>query len=117
MAAIGHEAFLNDSHTNLKKYLADKSGETPDESGIRDWLKVPERCHVIKTTHNDTGELMGFICWAHRGFIPRKPQPEATKGRISDLTGDNKQARTKVQIMEDMEDKHFVEFMTDIMPE
>ncbi|KAK9778107.1 hypothetical protein SCAR479_05077 [Seiridium cardinale] len=114
MAAIGHEAFLDDTHTNLKKYLLpEKTGV--DDSGIHRWLAARERCHVIKAVHNSTNEIMGFICWAHRGYVPRPPQPEATAGRFSEVPSEDK--RSKVQVMEDMEDQHFVDFMTEIMPE
>jgi GNAT superfamily N-acetyltransferase len=115
MAAIGHESFLVDTHTNLKKYLLpEKTGV--DDSGIRGWLKVPERCHVIKAVHNTTGEIMGFICWAHRGYVPRPPAPESTVGRLSELSDEDGQSKTRIQIMEDMEDSHFASFMTDVMP-
>ncbi|KAM0815871.1 hypothetical protein AB5N19_01671 [Seiridium cardinale] len=114
MAAIGHEAFLDDTHTNLKKHLLpEKTGV--DDSGIHRWLAARERCHVIKAVHNSTNEIMGFICWAHRGYVPRPPQPEATAGRFSEVPSEDK--RSKVQVMEDMEDQHFVDFMTEIMPE
>ncbi|KAJ3486427.1 hypothetical protein NLG97_g6616 [Lecanicillium saksenae] len=116
MAVIGHDAFLDDTHTNLKKYLVPEQPESVDGSGIREWLDMPERCHVIKAVHNKTLEIMGYICWAHRGYIPRPPQPETTKGRFSDLEEPNEQ-RTKIQQMEDMEDEHFTTFMADIMPE
>lgn len=116
MAAIGHSAFLDDTHTNLKKYLVPGTGGV-DDSGIREWLKARERCHVIKANHNDTGAIMGYICWVHRGYVARTPQPEATAGRFSDVPGENDGKRTKVQEMEDMEDGHFVDFMTQIMPE
>ncbi|KAK9424846.1 hypothetical protein SUNI508_13434 [Seiridium unicorne] len=114
MAAIGHKAFLDDTHTNLKKYLLpEKMGV--DNSGIHRWLAARERCHVIKAVHNITNEIMGFICWAHRGCVARTPQPEGTAGRFSEVSSEDK--RSKVQVMEDMEDQHFVDFMTEIMPE
>lgn len=116
MAALGHDAFLDDSHTNLKKYLVAEKAGVIDDSGIREWLQMPERCKVVKAVHDNTGEIMGFICWAHRGYVPRTNQPEAVKGRFSDSIDEEKK-RTKIQIMEDMEDNHFVDFMTDIMPE
>ncbi|TFK62825.1 hypothetical protein BDN72DRAFT_726779, partial [Pluteus cervinus] len=72
---------------------------------------------VIKAVHNDTNEIMGFICWVQRGYVPRPPQPEATAGRLSELSDETEQKKTKIQVMEDMEDKHFVDFMTEIMPE
>ena len=115
MAKIGYEAFLEDTHTNLKKYLLpEKSGI--DDSGIRAWLKTPDKCHVIKAVHNTTNELIGFICWAHRGYVPRPPQPEKTAGRFSRSSAEERQNKTKIQLMEDMEDQHFMDFMTDIMP-
>ncbi len=114
MALIGYESFLEDTHTNLKIYhLPEKRG--PDESGIRGWLKAPHTCHVIKAVHNETRELMGSICWVHRGYVPRVPKPEAAAGRFSELSEADDQHKTKVQIMEDMEDKHFADFMTEIM--
>ena len=112
MATLGHEAFRDDSHTNLKIYgVPQKAGV--DDSGLREQLAAGPRCHVIKAVHNDTKEIMGFITWGHRGYLPRKPQPEGTRGRFSEAETDEK---TKVQIMEDMEDQHFVDFMTEIMP-
>jgi GNAT superfamily N-acetyltransferase len=117
MAAIGHESFKDDTHTNLKIFhIPQKAGV--DESGLRGQLKNPASCHVIKAVHNETNEIMGHICWAHRGYIPRVHRPEATSGRFSELSPDGEGAKkTKVQVMEDMEDKHFTDFMTDIMPE
>lgn len=115
MAAIGHESFLNDTHTNLKTFfIPEKAG--PDDGGIRDWLKSPQTCHPIKAVSTATNEIMGFICWVHRGYVPRKPKPEATRGRFSDESAEDK-PRTKIQIMEDMEESHFVDFMTEIMPD
>jgi GNAT superfamily N-acetyltransferase len=116
MAIIGHDAFEDDSHTNLKKLLSPPQQDEPDTSGIRRWLEARERCHVIKAVHQGTNEIMGFICWAHRGYVPRPPQPEATAGRFSS-SSQTEDSRTKVQMMEDMEDGHFVDFMTEIMPE
>ena len=112
MAAIGHEAFLEDTHTNVKKYLLPKTGV--DDSGIRNRLS-DKACNVIKAVHNDTGEIMGFVCWMHRGYLPRPPGPNSTTGRFSEPSEDQ-QNKTKIQAMEDMESAHFVEFMTDIMP-
>lgn len=117
IAALGHNAFLDDSHTNLKQYLVADKADAIDDSGIREWLEKPERCHVVKAVHAETSEIMGFVCWSHRGYVPRKPQPETTKGRFSDLASDSEQPRSKVQVMEDMEDAHFRDFMTEIMPE
>lgn len=115
IAKFSYESFLEDTHTNIKIFhLPDKGG--PDESGIRGWLES-ERCHVIKAVHNETNEIMGCICWVTRGYIPRPPQPETTRGRFSDLSPEDEQKKTKIQIMEDMESKHFTDFMTDIMPE
>ncbi|KAH6653070.1 hypothetical protein BKA67DRAFT_308486 [Truncatella angustata] len=115
LATIGHEAFLEDTHTNLKKYLLPEQTGV-DDSGVRRSLEAPKTCHLIKAVSNTTNEIMGFICWVHRGYVPRPPRPEATAGRFSEATVDDKH-KTKVQIMEDMEDQHFVDFMTEIMPE
>ncbi|KAJ2977381.1 hypothetical protein NQ176_g4406 [Zarea fungicola] len=117
MAVLGHNAFLDDSHTNLKKHLVAERASVIDDSGIREWLQMPERCKVVKAINNQTGEIMGFICWAHRGYVSRATQSETVKGRFSDSVDEEKKKRTKIQIMEDMEDNHFVDFMTDIMPE
>ncbi|KAI0126323.1 putative GNAT family acetyltransferase [Xylariales sp. AK1849] len=114
MAAIGHESFLEDTHTNIKEYLLPKKGV--DDSGIRDWLEARERCHVIKAVSTTTDEIMGYICWVHRGYVPRPPRAEATSGRFTEASSEVA-PKTKIQVMEDMEDQHFTDFMTEIMPD
>ncbi|KAH8653827.1 hypothetical protein BX600DRAFT_471703 [Xylariales sp. PMI_506] len=117
MGAIAHESFLNDTHTNLKKYLLPKQSGPGEDWGVRGWLEAPQFCHVIKAVHTSTGEIMGFVCWVHRGFVPRVVKPDVPAGRFSELSDAEPAAKTRVQIMEDMEDQHFADFMTDIMPE
>ena len=60
---------------------------------------------------------MGSICWAHRGYVPRPPQPEGTEGRFTENSPSDESKRTKIQQLEDLTDSHFRQFMTDIMPE
>lgn len=116
MAVIGHEAFLDDTKNNLKKHTVTKEPHGIDTSGIQEWLDTPDRCHVIKAVHNTTHEIMGYICWVHRGYVQRPPQPETINGRITAQT-EERHHRSKVQMMEDLEDDHFVTFMSEIMPE
>ncbi|KAH8897270.1 hypothetical protein GQ53DRAFT_743041 [Thozetella sp. PMI_491] len=116
IAGIGHEAFLEDTHTNLKIYLLpEKRGV--DESSARELLKPSQVVTVIKAVHNETNEIMGYICWVHRGYVPRKPQPDKPAGRFSELSDADDQKKTRIQVMEDYEDAHFAQFMADIMPE
>lgn len=113
MAAQAHEAFLPDIQTRLKNINMPPSPIS--DTHIRNWLSHTETCSVIKAVSRETSEIMGSICWVHRGYIPRDPQPERTAGRFTEISeGSNK---TKIQQLEDLTDSHFEQFMTDIMPE
>lgn len=113
IATQGDEAFIPDVQTRLKKF--NLPPDPISDAHIKNWLSHPERCTVIKAVSIKTNEIMGSICWAHRGYIPRDPQPEKTEGRFTEESdGRNK---TKIQQLEDLSDSHFQQFMTDIMPE
>jgi GNAT superfamily N-acetyltransferase len=112
IATIGHDAFLHDVQTNLKKFNLPE--EPISDEDIRHRLAHPESCSVIKAVSTGTNEIMGLVCWAHRGYIPREPRPEETRGAFTDKTDE---IQTKIHQLEKLSDGHFVQFMTDIMPE
>jgi hypothetical protein len=115
IAAIGDEIVQHDTHTKFKTFHMPEEG--PHDACIRGQLKNTATSHVIKAVHNETNEIMGYICWAHRGYVPRVHRPETTGGRLSEQSSEEDTKNTKIQIMEDIENKHYIEFMTDIMPE
>lgn len=113
--AIGASAFEDDTHTNLKVF-----GQAPesDRSAHLDGYLDNPRCVFLKAVSTGpTPEIVGWVCWGHRGYIPRPQQPEATAGRFSEMPGEDAQKLTKIQELENLTDAHFVQFMTDIMPE
>ena len=111
IATQSHEAFIPDVQTRLKTFNLPPS--PVDTSYISDWLSAPQ-AHVIKAISPTTGEILGSVCWVQRGYHPRPPQPEQTRGR---LTSGSSEQKTKVQQLEDLTDAHFAQFMSDIMPE
>lgn len=112
LAKIRHESFLSDVQTKLKEF--DLPQQPISVEDIRQKLAKPQSCSVIKAVSAETNEVMGWVCWGHRGYILRPPRPEETTGRLTDQSSTS---RTKIQHLEDLTDSHFAQFMTDIMPE
>lgn len=114
MQRIGDDAFRDDIHTNLKTFNL-----PPQESGngshMTDWFGLPNAT-VLKAVSTADNTILGWVCWANRGYFPRPVQPEKTAGRFSEETDPEALKKTKVQELEDIEEAHFVQFMTDIMP-
>ncbi|KAE9362624.1 hypothetical protein N431DRAFT_551128 [Stipitochalara longipes BDJ] len=113
IANQGVEAFLPDVQTRLK--LFNLPTEPISDSYVRNWLSLPS-CHVVKAVSLESNEIMGCVCWGTRGYVPRPPRPERTQGRFTEGSGEEG-TKTKIQQLEDLSDGHFVQFMTDIMPE
>ena len=113
IATQGAEAFLPDVQTRLKAF--NLPPQPVSDSHVRDWLSSPA-CHVLKAVSVENNEIMGSICWVTRGYVPRLPQLESTKGRLTDKSGEEG-TKTKIQQLENLTDSHFAQFMTDIMPE
>jgi cobalamin biosynthesis protein CbiG len=57
IATIGHEAFLPDVQTNLKKFNLPE--EPISDEDIRHRLAHPESCSVIKAVSVEANEIMG----------------------------------------------------------
>ncbi|KAN0098249.1 hypothetical protein V8E51_013912 [Hyaloscypha variabilis] len=119
IATIGIEAFLPDIQTQLKLFNLPPQPITTTHIG--NWLSNPA-CHVVKAVSTETNEIMGCICWATRGYVPRPPQAERTQGRFTEKDGEGEgegegKRKSGIQRLEDYSDGHFVQFMTDMMPE
>ena len=113
MAKLWQDSFLTDAHTNLKVYQASQG--PLDDSPIRAWA-ASDNCHLLKAISTSTNEIMGWVCWGHRGYTARKPQPESTSEGVW-TSGPAEKERTPIQNLTRLTGDHFKEFMTDIMPE
>jgi len=115
MAKLWEDSFLTDTHTNLQKYQSPGEQILPGESLIRDWVASNES-HVLKAISTATGDIAGWVCWGHRGYIYRESKPESTSGEEVDARAKEEEL-TPVQRLGRLTGSHFREFMTDIMPQ
>ena len=113
MAKLWQDSFLNDAHTNLKVYQAPQG--PLDDSPVRNWA-ASNQCHMLKAVSTSTNEIMGWVCWGHRGYIASKPQTESTSEGVW-TSGAAQKDKTLLQKLGSLTGAHFAEFMTDIMPE
>ncbi|KAI1254469.1 hypothetical protein MGN70_003873 [Eutypa lata] len=96
LAQIADRAFANDSHTQFKEVhrsAEDASFQTGMEEGLKQWMRVADRCTIIKAVDSRDGgnRIAGWITWGFRGVgIDPMPPPEETIGEpaISDVKAD-----------------------------
>ena len=69
LAKISGDSFKADSNTQLK-YGHDypRAFTSGMKEGIVMWIKNP-RCDLLKAVDNNSGEIMGWACWARRGYV------------------------------------------------
>lgn len=98
LAEIGHEAFLADTHTQMKAQGKGDPRAHAKDSGehIRQWIEMSDGLTTLKATEDATGEIMGFICWGFRNYS----NPEPTKLSLDSLAKEN---RIAVQVLSDKE--------------
>lgn len=121
--------FEYDRHTQLKAAHPtkpyDHAGGTPES--IRHWLSLPQTAEATKAVDNETGRVVGSVCWAFRGF-PRDPSaanvavspPEPSKVPANSVTADFVKTGSAdldaLEQLRELTDDHFAKFMRRIMP-
>lgn len=128
LTEISGLGFENDRHTLLK--AAHPTRPYEHASGMPEafkyWLNLPpDKVEVTKAVDNETGEIMGFVCWATRlAKTVEKP------AKITD--GDNTRPANSVSAdhakmdspdldalgqLAELTDSHLAEFQARVMPE
>jgi len=90
--------------------FSDPSGE-----GLRQRLSAPEKCTFIKAVDNESGEIMGSICWGFRGRkkeeVPKVPESALVKEVVP--VDEVKEPETKIIILIDENEEPEVELPAD----
>lgn len=134
LTTIGSVTFLNDRHTQFKAAHPsnpyDHAAGVP--AGIRQILGVPRRTIFLKAVDNATGQILGSVVWASRGFdlnpdaavpatSPAKPPADPKtqdKNRIgTDYVVDESPELDAVARLGERTNAHFAAFQRKMMPE
>lgn len=131
LTTIGALTFLNDRHTQFKAAHPtnpyDHAAGVP--SGIRQRLNVPRNTLFVKAVDSATGEILGSVVWASRGF-PLNPDAAAAPAtaKVDPKTQDKNRIGTDYVVDESPEldavarlgertNGHFAAFQRKMMPE
>ena len=125
LAKIAGEAFQNDRHTALKA-LPEYGGynhETAMNEALTSWIGLPpKRGRLLKATDNETGEILGWVCWGLRGYDESPATVKAGGERASkeDQASKSEQAEEPKQgiaRMKELTSDDMQRWMSVLMPE
>ncbi|KAI3395362.1 hypothetical protein diail_1418 [Diaporthe ilicicola] len=130
LTEISNLTFDTDRHTQLKAAHPtkpyDHAAGTPD--AVRHWLSLTQKVEVTKAVDNESGKIVGCVCWVFRGF-EREPgaasaaasRPEPTKPPADSVSSDYVKTKSvdldPLEQLRELTDDHFAKFMRRIMPE
>jgi GNAT superfamily N-acetyltransferase len=85
LAQISDASFSTDSHTRLKAlYKGPDDFRNGMNEAISSWTTNP-KCSVVKAVDDESGEILGWICWAKRGFEDDKTQEPSQESQAEEV--------------------------------
>lgn len=126
LTEISRLGFENDRHTLLKAahptHPYDHAGGMPE--AFEYWSSLPpEKVEVTKAVDNETGDIMGWVCWAMKLNTPASPKPtEAESNKPADSISPDHAKMGSPELdalgqLAELTNSHLDDFQERIMPE
>lgn len=130
LEAISEAAMQDDVQTQFKKAASKLEGNDGTKMPLSDFISSP-RMQVLKAVQTGTNGILGFICWAFKGYaeadLPTKPemtktdapnvQNNASRGHDEEEEEEPSVDSDPVRQLNDRSSADFSQWMAKIMPE
>lgn len=127
LGAISEAAMQDDTQTQFKKAASRAEGDDGTKMPLSDFISN-SRMQVLKAVETGTSNVLGFICWAFKGYAETDLLPKPATARIETLIAqddakhdhDDRAMRAvddPVSQLNERSSADFPQWMAQIMPE